>query len=47
MKEALAEKENIIAEQAKELEEKAKELEEKAELIASLQKQLEEKGIKD
>ena len=54
MKEALVEKDNKIEEQAKELEEKDKKLEEKdkelkeqAELIAILQKQLEEKGIKD
>ena len=54
MKEALIEKDNKIEEQSKELEEKDKKLEEKdkelkeqAELIAILQKQLEEKGIKD
>ena len=47
MKEALVEKDNKIEEQAKELEEKDKELKEQAELIAILQKQLEEKGIKD
>jgi hypothetical protein len=40
MKEALVEKDNKIEEQAKELKEQA-------ELIAILQKQLEEKGIKD